>query len=431
MEGLDLFLKKLKDEELESNLEGLSNEEQIQIPFLPEQEQPVEQPVEQSVEQPVEQPVESDMPNNLENFLNTENENLPIDELKTSLDPNFKIKEPPTKTPQEKLLEEFREYRKKSNDDIKKARQRQAEADLYKGMSNAFSKIGTGLASGYANVKIEPTQFKEQDFEKQARLDRKTKLENMLKEYEILSKGELTPYQQAQIDLGLKKLETEPKSKKYFNTADGIVAVDSKGDVELIKESELKKQREKRLRDQFEFGKEVKGRLSDKEVKDISELDDGSRILEEIDNLLENTEIEDYLGPYASKIQNMINYIPTAELDENFVKMQQLVGIQLADYIKSISGAQVSEQEAQRLFKNIPNVTDKPKAFKTKLDQFKKELKDAKNNYLENIGKQKKSAEKFIDSKPKEDPIIKKYAQDYNLDYNKAEKILRARGYDG
>ena len=155
------------------------------------------------------------MSNNLENFLNTQNENLPIDELKTSLDPNFKIKEPPTKTPQEKLLEEFREYRKKSKEDIEKARQRQAEADLYKGMSNAFSKIGTGLASGYANVKIEPTQFKEQDFEKQARLDRKTKLENMLKEYEILSKGELTPYQQEQINLAKQRLEMSKEMTPY------------------------------------------------------------------------------------------------------------------------------------------------------------------------------------------------------------------------
>lgn len=222
------------------------------------------------------------------------------------------------------------------------------------------------------------------------------------------------------------------KDNQYFNTADGIVSVNKKtGETKLVRESELKKQREERLRDQFEFGKEVKGRLSDKEVKDITALDDGSRILEEIDNLLENTEVEDYLGPYSSRIENMMNYVPTAELDENFVKMQQLVGIQLADYVKSISGAQVSEQEAQRLLKNIPNVTDKPKAFKVKLDQFKKELKDARSDYLKNIGKQKKSAEKFMDSKSKEDPKIKKFAQDHNLDYNRAERILRARGYDG
>ena len=43
----------------------------------------------------------------------------------------------------------------------------------------------------------------------------------------------------------------------------------------------------------------------------------------------------------------------------------------------------------------------------------------------------KKAEDIYKDSKKKEDPNIKKYAEDYNLDYNKAEKILRARCYDG
>lgn len=229
----------------------------------------------------------------------------------------------------------------------------------------------------------------------------------------------------------ISKLLSGGKGKQYFNTSDGIVEVDkATGDTRLVREAELKKQREDRLKEQFEFGKEVKGRLSDKEVKDITAFDDGMRILDDIEDIYQNTDVNKDLGPYASRVENLSDLIPGVEQDPDFVKMQQLVGIQLADYVKSISGAQVSEQEAQRLLKNIPNMTDKPKAFKTKLDTFRKELNEAKQNYLDNIGKQKESAKKFKEDK-KEDPKIKEYAEQYNLDYSKAEKILRARGYNG
>lgn len=231
--------------------------------------------------------------------------------------------------------------------------------------------------------------------------------------------------------LSAKDKDDKSSNKQYFNTSDGIVEVDkATGDTRLVREAELKKQREARLKDQFEFGKEVKGRLSDKEIKDITALDDGTRILNDIDDMLENTDVEKDLGPYASRVENLSDLVPGVEQDPDFVKMQQLVGIQLADYVKSISGAQVSEEEAQRLLKNIPNVGDKPKAFKIKLDTFRKELNEAKQNYLDNIGKQKESAKKFKEDK-KEDPKIKEYAEQYNLDYSKAEKILRARGYNG
>jgi hypothetical protein len=96
--------------------------------------------------------------------------------------------------------------------------------------------------------------------------------------------------------------------------------------------------------------------------------------------------------------------------------------------IQTVNYLRVSEQEAARLLKNIPNMTDKPKAFKTKLDQFRKELEGARETYLKNIEKQKKGAKKYLDStgKTKDDspygqeierngkmykwnPIVKKY----------------------
>jgi len=225
----------------ENQLEEVSNEGLIQeeTPVI-ESPSEIQQDISKKEKQREPSSYVSDIP---EEYINT----MPVEELKTNLDPEeFSLadEKEPELTAQEKLLEEFRKYKESSKKDIEDARQRDYDSQLLNNMNKAFSKIGTGLASGYANVKIDPMELKNPELEKQARLDNRDKLQNMLKEYEILSKGELTPYQQAQIDLGLKKLETKPKSKKYFNTADGIVAVDSKGGVELIKESELKKQRE-------------------------------------------------------------------------------------------------------------------------------------------------------------------------------------------
>lgn len=278
-------------------------------------------------------------------------------------------------SPQEQLLEEFRKYKMQQAQQVQNARNKDADVELMDDMNKAFQQIGTGLASGYANVKMNPIDI-DSNFEDSARKDSKSNLENMMQEYKLLSKG--------------------ADGKRYFNTSDGIVAVDKEtGDTELVRKSELKNKREDRLQKKDEFAREVKGRLSDKEVDEISQLDEGSKILSDIDNILSETDVDKDLGPYASRIESASDLIPGVEQDPDFVKMQQLVGVQLADYVKSISGAAVSEQEAQRLLKNIPNMTDKPQAFRTKLDQFKKILKEAKDTKLKNIGRQKEGAEKF------------------------------------
>jgi NACalpha-BTF3-like transcription factor len=206
-----------------------------------------------------------------------------------------------------------------------------------------------------------------------------------------------------------KYMELQNKSKdkkgdknKIFQTRSGLVQLGEDGKpVQIFKDPYMesgRKVKEDSLelrKDNFELTKEMKGRLSDTEVESVNRFDDGVRILDDIDDLLKNTDVSTDLGPYASRAESAQQYIPGMEMDEPFVKTQQLVGIQLADYVKSISGAQVSEEEAQRLLKNIPNMSDKPIAFKTKLDQFRKDLKDSKDLYLDNIGIQKKGAEKF------------------------------------
>lgn len=196
-----------------------------------------------------------------------------------------------------------------------------------------------------------------------------------LRKAEAAKKGSITPFQQESLRLREEELRLAEESQ------------------------ELREEREERLTDKQKFSKELKHRLSDKEVKDISIMDDGNRILTEIDSLFRKGTVQENLGPFASKIEAASEFIPGVDREEDFVRMQQLVGINLADYVKSISGAQVSEQEAQRLLKNIPNITDKPKAFKVKLKQFKKEFQEARRKYLSNIGIQKEAAQKFLHRK--------------------------------
>lgn len=77
-----------------------------------------------------------------------------------------------------------------------------AEADrrkrLIQNLSNAFSKIGTGLASGYANVKINPIDLGPADEEAKARAAQKGQLEDLLTQYKI--KKAMTPEQMSKLD---------------------------------------------------------------------------------------------------------------------------------------------------------------------------------------------------------------------------------------
>jgi hypothetical protein len=294
----------------------------------------------------------------------------------------------PELSPQEKLIKELRSIQENKRALLANAIKALGTIGQAQIQRSAGIPIGLKAAEMTAARDVSSPILKERD----------SMLKQMMDEYKLLqNKDDLTTYQRKSLDLQQKRIDAL-------------------------------KDKEERLTKKDAFQEEVKNRLSDKEVEGINAFDDGTRILDDIDDLLRDGDVQSDLGPYASRLEEVQKYVPFMERDEDFVKTQQLVGIQLADYVKSISGAQVSEQEAARLLKNIPNMTDKPKAFKTKLDQFKKELEGARETYLKNIEKQKKGAKKYLDStgKAKDDspygqeiekngkmykwnPIVKKY----------------------
>jgi hypothetical protein len=215
----------------------------------------------------------------------------------------------------------------------------------------------------------------------------------------------------------------------YRTTPTGIVRVDKQNpdaEPKIIFKDEIADKRETRLgkgqalrEGKFALSKDIKNRLSDKEVDDLTKRDDGIRLLDDIDRLLKSNSVKKHLGEWSSRFEEGKKYTPI-DRSKEFVEMQQMVGIQLANYIKSISGAQVSEQEAQRLLKNLPNMKDKPAAFKAKLVQMKKEWSESRKKFLDNIGKQKSGAKKFDAEHQKVVEWLEK-----NPDHPKAEKVRK------
>lgn len=151
--------------------------------------------------------------------------------------------------------------------------------------------------------------------------------------------------------------------------------------------------KEGRLSTKDKWRVEEKDELSDKQTEQITSLDDGLALAARMEKLLPS--VQDNLGVYASRIEEGKRYIPMTERDPDFVEMQQIAGTELADYVKTISGAAVSEEEAQRLKKNIPNMDDKPEEFKRKLETFFSVLREYKATKLSNIEKQGKDPSRF------------------------------------
>lgn len=171
--------EKLYSEELEN---PMSLETEIE-PVIAEPET-IEQPEIEQVVEPVRQPasVESVEPKN------------PIE---------------PKLSPQEELLNEFRKYRQQSQESIQDAREMDDQSRFSRNMANAFQTMGQGLASGYANVKMDPIKLEIANREKQARQDQQNKLQELMQAYKINAAAKKSPLEQRKLDLAERKLQIE------------------------------------------------------------------------------------------------------------------------------------------------------------------------------------------------------------------------------
>jgi len=180
-----------------------------------------------------------------------------------------------------------------------------------------------------------------------------------------------------------------------------------------------------------DFREKEKQEISDKQTETISEFDTGQALVDEVKKLIKSN--KDNLGPWASQAEEGKKYVPGMSRDSDFVAMQSLVGTQLADYVKRMSGAAVSEEEAQRLAKNIPTMTDKPESFQRKLKEFEKILKKNRKIVLSGFEKQGKDPSAFKKPKVKlsrKDEAAKKWAE-ANPNDPRSSKILEKLSLKG
>lgn len=134
---------------------------------------------------------------------------------------------------------------------------------------------------------------------------------------------------------------------------------------------------------------EEKAKPSDKQISDITTLDNA---LEGIRSIKQQKPQFD-TGPIAGRTNAVAGFLGMSDPKKTAFRAQ--VGEQLAQYIKSISGAAVSENERQALLQNLPTMNDSDSAFDAKLKVVEDRLNHHKNNYLNNLSLGGKNVDSF------------------------------------
>ena len=142
-----------------------------------------------------------------------------------------------------------------------------------------------------------------------------------------------------------------------------------------LREEQLKldKQAEKRrmsgldlARDRFGFSKEEAAQLSEKQTEAIGAF---SKTLDSIDRI-RALKKDVVTGPISARIQALGELVDAAP--KKFTQLKSEVKSMGNQYIKAITGAQMSEAEADRLMAVVPVDTDADEVFVTKLATFEK-----------------------------------------------------------
>lgn len=129
--------------------------------------------------------------------------------------------------------------------------------------------------------------------------------------------------------------------------------------------------------------------VSDKQLADITNFDQALSTLSNIEGIKKQFDT----GPLSGRLNSLAAAFGMD--DAKFSAFRAEVGDQLAQYIKSISGAAVSDNERKELLKNLPSVNDNDKTFLSKLKMTKDRLERNQRIYLENLNKRGKDVEEF------------------------------------
>lgn len=120
---------------------------------------------------------------------------------------------------------------------------------------------------------------------------------------------------------------------------------------------------------------------------DKSQLEDITNFDNSIDTL--NRIAAEKPGQDTGPISNIQNFLAQkAGIDDpQKSAFKAMVNDQVAQYIKSISGAAASDKERAFLMQNLPKVDDNDETFNAKLEAVKTKMNEMRQRYLENLSK--------------------------------------------
>lgn len=117
----------------------------------------------------------------------------------------------------------------------------------------------------------------------------------------------------------------------------------------------------------MEFQKERAAAPSEKFLESIAAKETVMQHSQHIQGLLDRVGSK-MIGPAAGRFNSL--KVKAGIGDKDFAKLEQSTGKILVDYVKSVSGQQVSDKEAQRLSNIMFSVNDSMPMFKAKLENF-------------------------------------------------------------
>jgi len=118
----------------------------------------------------------------------------------------------------------------------------------------------------------------------------------------------------------------------------------------------------------IDLAKQKAAQLSDKQIQSLAAY---KSVLADIENIKMLKPGVD-TGPFVTRYARFAQTMGIADVSDDFVKLRTSTNSLLANYLKSISGAQVSAEEARRLYAVIPRMEDDDNVFNAKMIQFEK-----------------------------------------------------------
>jgi hypothetical protein len=275
-------------------------------------------------------------------------------------------------SPQEKMMAEYKAMQEQDRKDLQEAR----SSDRNLKMGGA---IGDALATylnarGQMNVKAPGVQVQQgAGLGKIADMfatspdiaaDLKSKREDLLAQYKLLSKGnqEITPYQKA--FLAMKEKDQTLREQSQQGT-------------------------QGRHEDTLGFKTEQRDRLSDKQLEAADAFSQTLRSLERVKALKEGIDT----GPVADIRNQMAG--KAGINDPNVTALRTEILDTLASKIKALSGTAASEAEVKRLAVTLPQVSDNDEVFNRQLEDAMNRVKEAEQLRMESYKKQGKNVESF------------------------------------